>query len=149
MTCKHGPTECIGDVLILCAANLPFPSEPSGRTPTVRYLGFANCLLSSYERIPEREFIEHCALEHGLDFDSLNRCASSEDDDKNGGLALLRESARRNDALAVEKSCTVRVNERVWCVRDDGVWKECEGNASKAVLVEEINRLWREKNHLT
>ncbi|KAL1971268.1 hypothetical protein VTN77DRAFT_220 [Rasamsonia byssochlamydoides] len=167
--CMHGPTECIGDMLILCAANLPFPpsqkssssssSLASGpHTPTIRSLGFANCLISSYEKIPERTLVENCALEHGIDFDALNQCASREDDDDPyedddpedpSGIALLRKSARRSEALGVKKSCTVRLDESVWCVRDGGVWKDCAkgGEGSKVrTLVEEVEKLWKERN---
>ncbi|KAF7175566.1 hypothetical protein CNMCM7691_009131 [Aspergillus felis] len=160
VVCKHGPAECIGDMLILCAANLPFPPEgrSTHRTPTIRSLGFANCLISSYEKIPERSFVEQCALEHGIDFDALNECASQQDDDPGhdggdkdplSGIALLRKSALYSEALGVTTSCTVRLNEHVWCVRDDGVWKDCAqgGRGSQvSVLVEEIEKIWKERN---
>lgn len=161
--CKHGPSECIGDILILCAFNLPYSYsehassglQPSPQKyPIVRSLGFANCLISSFEHIPERGFIENCALEHGIDFDSLNRCASQEDDiplidGPPGGLALLRESALHSEALGVNTSCTVRMDETVWCVRDGGEWKNCAegGKGSEVpVLVEEVEKRWRERN---
>lgn len=161
--CKHGPEECIGDILILCAANLPFPpdaviSPTTSRTPTIRSLGFANCLISSYSRIPERDFVEHCALEHGLNFEALNECASQQEDDPNGGqhgnpplsgIALLRKSALYSEEVGVSTSCTVRLNESVWCVRDDGSWRDCaeEGEGSKpTVLADEVKRLWKERN---
>ena len=159
--CKHGPAECIGNILILCALNLPFPGDDGlnlegpghSSTPTVRYLGFANCLISSYTHIPERLLVQNCALEHGIDFDALNRCASEEKDGNDSGslsgLALLRESALRSDALDVRLSCTVRLDEKVWCVRDDGTWKNCAqgGRGSEvSTFVPEIERLWKEKN---
>lgn len=155
-------------MLILCAANLPFSAgEETGLgvsekslTPTVRSLGFANCLIDSYEHIPERTLVENCALEHGIDFDALNRCASKENviasdgdgdgDDSPGGLALLRESALHSEALSVQTSCTIRLDEKVWCVRDDGVWRDCAqgGEGSKVpVFVEEVERIWKEKNN--
>ncbi|EAW14429.1 GILT family protein [Aspergillus clavatus NRRL 1] len=158
--CKHGPTECIGNMLVLCAANLPFPSRghSMSRTPTIRSLGFANCLVSSYERIPERSFVEQCALEHGIDFDALNECASQQDDDPGhdgfdkdplSGIALLRKSALYSESLGIKTSCTVRLDEQVWCVRDDGVWKDCAkgGEGSQvSVFVEEIKKLWKQQN---
>ncbi|PLN82087.1 hypothetical protein BDW42DRAFT_185055 [Aspergillus taichungensis] len=155
--CKHGPGECVGDMIILCAANLPFPpdgSDDGAKTPTIRSLGFANCLISEYEDIPGRPLVEKCAAQHGIDFDALNRCASNQDDDPNdpdklSGLALLRKSALRSAKLKVGISCTVRLNEAVWCVRDGGVWKDCAkgGKASEvSVLVEEVNRLYDEEN---
>ncbi|KAL4925461.1 GILT family protein [Aspergillus undulatus] len=158
--CMHGPGECVGNMLMLCAANLPFPSEGNsrdGKTPTVRYLGFATCLISSYEDIPDRTLVEQCALEHGIDFEALNECVSQQDDNPNkeqedrplSGVALLRESARHSADLGVRTSCTVRLDDTVWCVRDGGVWKDCaeEGQGSQvSVLVDEIEKLWGQRN---
>ncbi|EPS32729.1 hypothetical protein PDE_07689 [Penicillium oxalicum 114-2] len=164
--CKHGPGECIGNMILLCAANLPFPPtdddsllpEDYPRTPIIRSLGFANCLINGYPHIPNREFIHECAMEHGIDFDALNRCASQQDDDPNrgeqdgpllSGLALLRESALRSDSLGIKTSCTVRLDESVWCVRDNGEWKDCaeDGEGSDPrVLVDAVNKLWAERN---
>ncbi|KAL4980124.1 hypothetical protein BDW66DRAFT_125682 [Aspergillus desertorum] len=158
--CKHGPGECVGDMLMLCAANLPFEPEDGpaqDRTPTVRYLGFATCLISSYQEIPDRTLVEQCALEHGIDFDALNNCVSQQDDDPNkstqdgplSGVRLLRESARHSAELNVKTSCTVRLDNTVWCVRDGGIWKDCakEGEGSKVpVLVDEIEKLWGQRN---
>ena len=156
----HGPAECIGNILMLCAANLPFPptSDESTlpttypRTPIIRSLGFANCLINDYRRIPERGLVHECALEHGIDFDALNRCASPEDDapgDSLSGIDLLRQSVKHSTDLDVSVSCTVRLNNKVWCIRDDGEWADCaqDGEGGKPqVLIEEINKLYREKN---
>lgn len=162
--CMHGPGECIGDMLLLCAANLPFPPTADEsllpktypRTPIIRSLGFANCLINDYQRIPEREFVHQCALEHGIDFDSLNKCASQQNDEpdsgENGGplpsgLALLRKSALRSSSLGADISCTVRLDEKVWCVHDSGEWKDCaDGGSNPQVLADEVNRLWEERN---
>ncbi|KAL5337724.1 ankyrin repeats-domain-containing protein [Aspergillus crustosus] len=162
--CMHGPGECIGNMLMLCAANLPFPPEgdssqlPGSRTPTVRYLGFATCLISSYKDIPDRTLVEQCALEHGIDFNALNECVSQQDDDPNqgnrddsplSGVALLRKSAWHSADLGIKTSCTVRLDDTVWCVRDGGVWKNCvkDGQGSQvSVLVDEIEKLWQQRN---
>ncbi|KAL1957408.1 hypothetical protein VTO42DRAFT_6088 [Malbranchea cinnamomea] len=166
VSCKHGPGECIGNMLILCAANLPFPPSDdnalspsqSGKTPTVRSVGFANCLLSSYAQIPERALIEDCAAEYGINFAALNHCASRSidiggghggDDDQVSGLKLLRESFMRSAALGIKTSCTLRLDEKVWCVRDGGEWRDCgesEERSQVSTLVEEIERLWKERN---
>jgi hypothetical protein len=160
--CMHGPPECIGDMLMLCAANLPFPATADDsllpttypRTPIIRSLGFANCLINDYERIPERELVHQCALEHGIDFDALNRCASQQNDDPNdgngdppvSGIALLRQSALRGQGLGVRISCTVRLDEKVWCIHDSE-WKDCAPNGNEpAVLIDEVERLYKERN---
>ncbi|KAL3467904.1 hypothetical protein BJX64DRAFT_124718 [Aspergillus heterothallicus] len=161
--CMHGPTECIGDMLMLCAANLPFPPEShadhavASQTPPVRYLGFSTCLISNYEEIPDRTLVEQCALEYGIDFEALNECVSQQDDNPNkgnqddrlSGVALLRKSARHSAELGVRTSCTVRVDDTVWCVRDGGAWKDCaqDGQGSQvSVLVDEIEKLWKQRN---
>ncbi|PGH11738.1 hypothetical protein AJ80_06999 [Polytolypa hystricis UAMH7299] len=168
VSCMHGPSECIGNMLLLCAANLPFPPETKNytKTPTVRSLGFAHCLISNYQRIPERAFVEDCALEHGVDFRAINECASRQfdevdepsgggddgdesDPDKISGLALLRKSFMRNERLGIRKSCTVRVDKKIWCIRDGGVWKDCaqDGKGGEVpTLVEHIEQLWKERN---
>jgi hypothetical protein len=164
--CMHGPGECIGDMLILCAANLPFPPAADEsllpisypRTPIIRSLGFANCLINGYKYIPDRSFIHECAMEHGIDFDALNRCASQQDDNPSGGgqgdsplsgVVLLRESALHSQDLGVRTSCTVRLDESVWCVRDGGEWKDCAQNgdgANPQTLIDQVNKLWEERN---
>ncbi|KAJ5952633.1 uncharacterized protein N7479_011046 [Penicillium vulpinum] len=166
IACKHGPGECIGDMLMLCAANLPFPpaadeaSLPSQypRTPIIRSLGFANCLINDFARIPDREFVHQCAMEHGIDFDALNKCASQQSDDPNdgndgrpplSGIALLRESALRGEQLGVKISCTVRLDDAVWCIRDSNEWKDCAQNgegSQPSALVDQVEKLWEERN---
>ncbi|KAI1376225.1 hypothetical protein F4677DRAFT_445479 [Hypoxylon crocopeplum] len=83
--CKHGPGECMGNIIQLCANHL-YPD------PKI-YLGFTMCLMRDYKLIPQRELVEDCALEHAIDFEKLNECAAKD----NGalGLAMLRESVQR------------------------------------------------------
>ncbi|KAL8697783.1 MAG: hypothetical protein Q9224_002146 [Gallowayella concinna] len=131
--CMHGPSECLGDMLSLCAINL-YPTDP------VRYLGFSNCLISSYTKIPSRELVEPCSLEHGIAFENLNGCVSEE----GKGLDLLMNSVERSQAVGVKRSCTVRVNDKTWCVRDGGEWKDCPGGSNTKNLVEEVERLYEE-----
>ncbi|KAL8936122.1 MAG: hypothetical protein Q9211_004340 [Gyalolechia sp. 1 TL-2023] len=129
--CKHGPSECLGNMVELCAGDL-YPNEP------VISLGFSNCLTSSYSKIPSRELIESCALEHGVSFDNLNSCISEE----GKGLDLLMQSVERSKAAGVTKSCTVRVNNKTWCIRDGGQWKSCESGNDVQSLVKEVESLY-------
>ena len=103
--CMHGPTECLGNMLELCAADV-YPD------PKI-YLGFTTCLSQRYKEIPAKELIEDCALEHGVDFEKLNDCASR--DDGAYATGLLRESVLRSEDLNVTKSCTVSAFDG-WCV---------------------------------
>lgn len=131
--CKHGPSECLGNIIQLCAADV-YP-EP------IIYLGFANCMTSQYSKIPERELIESCAMEHGIDFQKVNACISQE----GKGMDLLRQSIKRSQDFGVSTSCTVRLEGKVRCVRDGGKWYNCPGGSSVEDLVSEIKELYEKK----
>ncbi|KFY28876.1 hypothetical protein V491_00255 [Pseudogymnoascus sp. VKM F-3775] len=69
--CMHGPQECMGNILELCAAHL-YPE------PRI-YLGFTMCLSNDYREIPDEALVKGCALEHAVDIQKLNECAGSAD----------------------------------------------------------------------
>lgn len=126
--CKHGPDECLGNILELCAAHL----YPDVKT----YLGFTMCLTSDYHQIPEEALVKDCALEHGVDFAKLNDCASR--DDGAYGQDLLRESVNRTAQAGVSRSCTVRLDNEIRCIRDGGEWKNCDGGSTPKDLVRDV-----------
>ncbi|KAK0946204.1 hypothetical protein LTR29_002251 [Friedmanniomyces endolithicus] len=128
VTCKHGQSECLGDIVELCAANL-YPD------PKV-YLGFVMCMTRDYEDIPDRSLVEDCALEHGISMARLNKCAI--DDDGAVGMDMLKASFNRSSNAGVEKSCTVRLNGQVRCLRDNGTWTDCEGGSKATDLVHDV-----------
>ncbi|KAK2039612.1 hypothetical protein LZ31DRAFT_476269 [Colletotrichum somersetense] len=84
--CKHGPSECMGNIIELCAAHL-YPD------PKIN-LGFTMCLTREYSSIPDRTLVEDCALEHAIDIKALNDCAT--EDDGGFGVGMLRDSVRRS-----------------------------------------------------
>ncbi|KAL1869854.1 hypothetical protein Daus18300_005314 [Diaporthe australafricana] len=86
IACMHGPEECLGNIMLLCAEAL----YPDPKT----YLGFSMCLIKDYHNIPQRSLIEDCALEHAIDFGKLDECASK--DDGAWGVEMLRNSVRRS-----------------------------------------------------
>lgn len=114
-------------MLSLCANNL-FPDNAKIS------LGFSTCLIMSYQRIPSRDLVESCALDHGIPFEDLNACISEE----GKGLDLLEASIRRSEEAGVKKSCTVRVGEETWCIMDGGEWKDCRGGHKVKDLVKEV-----------
>lgn len=131
VSCMHGPTECLGNIIELCAAHL-YPD------PKI-YLGFTMCLSRQYQEIPDRELVEDCALEHGIDMYKINKCAASDE----GSLAhdMLKASFNRSAEANVTKSCTVRLDGEVRCVRDGGEWTDCEGGHRVKDLVGDILEL--------
>lgn len=130
----HGPGECLGNIIQLCAANV-YPD------PKI-YLGFANCMTSDYKQIPDRELVENCALEFGVDFHKLNACISDEGE----GIDLLRASAERSRHNNVTKSCTVRLAGKIRCIRDGGEWYDCPGGSDVSDLVDDIKDLYDDLN---
>lgn len=132
ITCKHGESECLGNIIELCAASL-YPD------PKI-YLGFVNCMSKHYQDIPQRELVHDCALEHNVVFDELNECMSK--DDGVFGMGLLRSSVERSASLNVSTSCTIRLDGRMWCVRDGGEWKDCERGRSPDNLIADIEKLY-------
>jgi hypothetical protein len=84
----------MGNIIELCAAYL-YPE------PRI-YLGFVMCLTRDYDEIPEEELVQDCALEHGIDFDKLNACSSSDD---GFGIGMLRKSVTRSKE--VRSSCSL------------------------------------------
>ncbi|KAF2020026.1 hypothetical protein BU24DRAFT_431605 [Aaosphaeria arxii CBS 175.79] len=132
--CMHGQTECLGNILELCAAS-EYPD------PKI-YLGFTMCLSRQYERIPKKDLIEDCALEHGIDFDTLNHCMSR--DDGAYGMDMLRKSVQRSAKLGVSTSCTIRLNGKTRCVVDGGEFRDCDDGSEPKDLIRDIKDLYDE-----
>ncbi|TVY19607.1 hypothetical protein LARI1_G002569 [Lachnellula arida] len=130
--CLHGPEECLGNIIELCASSLY--SDPK------IYLGFTMCLTKDYEDIPQKSLLEDCALEHGIDFEKLNECATR--DDGGFGMGMLRDSVRHSTDAGVTKSCTVRLDEKIYCVRDGGQWTDCPKGPGVNDLVIAVQKLY-------
>jgi hypothetical protein len=132
----HGPEECLGNIIELCVAHL-YPD------PKI-YLGFTMCMFRQYQDIPKRELVEDCALEHGISVEKLATCTNEGD----GTLSVrrLQKSFNRTAEANVTKSCTVRLNGEVRCIRDGGEWKDCEGGSKAEDLVADVLDLWKESS---
>ena len=128
--CMHGPDECLGNIISLCAQQV-FPKDAK------RSLGFSTCMIRDYQEIPQRELVEHCSLEHGISFDDINQCAS----DEGRGTGLLEDSIKRSQEVEVTKSCTVRLADQIWCIRDGGEWKDCPFGSKPADLVQAVRKI--------
>lgn len=99
------------------------------------------CLTRDYKDIPEKSLVADCALEHGIDMAKLEDCAI--EDDGGRGMGLLRDSVKRSADNGVTKSCTIRLDEEIYCVRDGGEWKECPNGAGVNDLVLAIEKKYR------
>ncbi|KAI5235593.1 hypothetical protein E4T43_09172 [Aureobasidium subglaciale] len=134
VACMHGPSECLGNSIELCAAHI-YPN------PRI-HLGFTMCMSRNYSEIPSENLAKDCALEHGIDFERLNHCLSAEDGEYSRNL--LKKSVQRSAEKGVTKSCTIRVDDKNWCIRDGGEWTDCENGHEVKDLVEAIYDLrWK------
>jgi len=79
----------LGNIIELCAQEL-YPDPKA-------FLGFTMCMTKDYMHIPQRSLVEDCALEHAIDFDELNKCATK--DDGAFGIGMLRGSVRRSSEV--------------------------------------------------
>ncbi|EPE02219.1 gamma interferon inducible lysosomal thiol reductase [Ophiostoma piceae UAMH 11346] len=131
--CMHGPAECMGNILELCAAQL-YPD------PKI-YLGFTMCLLREYHRVPDRDLVEDCALEHAVDIAQLDACATANDGQT--AMDLLKRSVRHTRDVGVTKSCTVRLDNEVYCIRDGGEWFDCPSGGNVHDLIINIEKKFR------
>ncbi|KAI6759542.1 hypothetical protein HG530_010222 [Fusarium avenaceum] len=132
--CMHGPSECMGNIIELCAREL-YPN------PKIN-LGFIMCLSRDYQDIPERSLVEDCALESAIDFQQLNDCAVKEDGA--WGVGLLRDSIKRTSEAGVTKSATIRLDNKIYCIRDGGEWSDCPNGAGVNDLLIAIEKLRRQ-----
>ena len=99
-------------------------------------------MISSYKEIPERALVQNCALEHGVDFDRLNKCVSED----GHGMDMLTRSVERSRDAGVKLSCTVRLNATTRCVRDGGEWKDCKGGSDPKDLVRDVKKIYKALN---
>jgi hypothetical protein len=80
----------MGNILELCAFEL-YPD------PKIS-LGFTMCITREYARIPNREVVEDCALEHAIDVQALDDCAMR--DNGAHGVDMLRRSVMRSTEVS-------------------------------------------------
>jgi hypothetical protein len=147
----HGARECAGNVQQLCA------QKYAASTP--QWWAFVQCQNAAGRyAVGEPALAARCAAEAGLAWAGApaGTCAAV----GSGGAsaearALLAASALRTKALGIKcvgaprrtaggadaghrNSCTVVLNGRHVCVRDDGAWKACAGGHTPADFVRQI-----------
>ncbi|TPX59616.1 hypothetical protein PhCBS80983_g02356 [Powellomyces hirtus] len=126
-TCKHGVSECIGNIQQLCMRH----EHPSS------WFGYVACVNTDNDAIPSREQAVACA--ESLDASYPEKCVTGQ-----RGATLLRKDAEYVQGKGVTASCTVQIAGKTVCVRDGGEWRDggVVGNdESESVAVERLARL--------
>lgn len=98
------------------------------------------CLTREYEDIPSRNLIEDCALEHSIPINELDACIDK--DEGQYSVKMLRSSFNHTRAAGVTKSCTVRLDDEIRCIRDGGEWTDCDGGSNAEDLVADVLKLY-------
>ncbi|KAL1934331.1 hypothetical protein VTP01DRAFT_6513 [Rhizomucor pusillus] len=131
--CKHGPSECLGDIQELCFKHV----HPDQRD----WFAFDLCLNEHYEDIGNDKQLAHdCASRLGKDYAKVELCIKSK-----LGVGLLAKSVERTKSLGVTKSCTIYIDNQLRCIRD-GTWKECEGGHQVDDFVKTIEDAYHSRN---
>jgi len=114
--CMHGPTECAGDMQQLCARAHDNSTVSLGRNP--RWFEFVLCQDQDPQNIPDNG--QYCAQTVGLDWDTIAECMSDGE-----GASLLSKSAASRSGRNQSVSCTIYLDDKMWC-QHNGVWVDCE-----------------------
>jgi len=61
-------------------------------------------------------------------------------------LVNARRSVEWSAQQGIVKSCTVRVDNKIRCIRDGATWYDCPGGSDPEDLVKEIEALYKERN---
>jgi len=128
ITCMHGENECEGNRQQLCSQLLS-----SARPLSLQYLNFTTCQAASYRDVPNNGAA--CAQKTGFDADKLQSCVSSV------GQQLLFDSVNYSRSRNQSVSCTLLVEDALWCIRDGSTWKQCsEGTDGPSLITAVCNR---------
>ncbi|KAI0053633.1 hypothetical protein FA95DRAFT_1481210 [Auriscalpium vulgare] len=142
-TCMHGREECAGNVQQLCAAKY---------APVKNWWEFVMCQnYQTREKIGTPEVALQCARAAEIDWESsqVGQCAGL---DGSGlgeeGIQLLHESIKNTQELNITNSCTVVINKRKVCVRDE-TWKQCENGHNRIDFIRQIEAEYQRLNNVT
>jgi len=101
ITCLHGPGECVGNRILLCAHNLTITKSEWG------YWNYGVCMQADYTNIPDNA--PACAEKTGMPWKEINECASGA-----LGLSLFKDSIAKSVSLQVKSTPTVFVGPKMY-----------------------------------
>ncbi|KAI0736196.1 hypothetical protein C8Q72DRAFT_768944 [Fomitopsis betulina] len=140
VTCKHGPSECAGNVHQLCAMKYASPSA---------FWEFVQCQnYQGIEKIGRPDTALKCASTAQIDWVSSGAgdCAGLDGSGRaREGVLLLQNSVNVTEELGIKKSCTILINQKQVCIHD-GTWKQCENGHNVHDFVRQINQEYNKLN---
>ncbi|KAJ1847804.1 hypothetical protein LPJ70_001349 [Coemansia sp. RSA 2708] len=124
--CKHGDSECRGNIDELCAL-----AHGGGDLPA--FWRFLSCLNARFRDIGrDSDLSLKCASSAGLDTSAFFNCATTLE-----GRQLLKQSAENAQFAAVNTSATVFIDGQSRCVEDAG-WRDCPGGHAATDFIRDI-----------
>ncbi|KZV61008.1 hypothetical protein PENSPDRAFT_659203 [Peniophora sp. CONT] len=140
VTCKHGPTECAGNVQQLCVSKY---------RPLKTWWSYVMCQnYQGKDKVGNADVALKCARTSGIDWETsdVGQCAGLDGSGTGEeGINLLKESVQVTESLGIVNSCTMLINGEKVCVRD-GEWRECENGHAPQDFVRQIEAAYRELN---
>eukprot|EP00128_Syssomonas_multiformis_P005794 Colp12_sorted_trinity150504_noHs@10499 len=130
--CMHGSAECTGNMQQLCVQK-HYPEN-------LAFFDFAVCESKSYSSIPSNG--EDCANALSMDFKSIDECVNNGE-----GASLLEESIKITQAAGVRSSCTVNVDNTLFCIHD-GVWRSCSRGSSPESLIQVVCEAYKGSSNI-
>jgi len=107
--CMHGQSECLGDLQQVCAKHY--------YAKNYTWWNFLLCEDQTQENIPDNG--PQCASLNGMNSSQINNCVNSPE-----GKSLLLNSITYTQQRNVDVSCTIWIQNQLFCVHDE-YWKNC------------------------
>jgi len=112
--CLHGPDECAGDIIELCAYNMTLNVSQYG------WWKMGVCMQSDYANIPGNA--QNCAQQAGLDWNAINNCVTS-----GLGNTLFSASIAYSNSMGVDATPTIYIGSQVYVGGpDDNLQTVCQ-----------------------
>uniref|UniRef100_V5EX73 Uncharacterized protein n=1 Tax=Kalmanozyma brasiliensis (strain GHG001) TaxID=1365824 RepID=V5EX73_KALBG len=149
--CMHGEQECAGNVQQLCVQDALNPvraGEDYDLSPSAaqkKWWNFLQCQnYAGTSKIGNEDLAQRCLrLVDGpsWDKDGIAKCVHGK-----RGRKLLQHSIKASKAANLGTSCTIVFENGKRCTRDGGAWKNCDLGHQPSDFVNEIERIWSDKN---
>ncbi|KAH8552953.1 hypothetical protein BGW37DRAFT_487838 [Umbelopsis sp. PMI_123] len=128
-TCKHGPSECYGNMQELCYRHVHGEET---------WFSFIQCLNEDLPYIGTDKLGASCAKKQGKSYDIVKDCLED-----GTAIKLHAKSVERTGSMGVSTSCTVYIDQKRRCIHDGGEWRDCPGGSSVNDFVKSIEDAFR------
>lgn len=130
ITCKHGESECLGNIQELCAKKI----SPNN------WFKFVLCLNKDVNQIGLSTKITYkCLKQVKIPAKRFESCV------KEDGIPLLKTSLSISNNLQMRESCTILINKGEHKCIHNQVWKECDDGHEVKDFIRQIEEAYSRK----